>query len=114
MNKNNLTRHLTCALLLLVPFEGFAAYPIEVEKQLNGAEISYATQDIDNDLGGLTLTNLGQAAASCSAVFRNGPEAPRTRKVILDAGQTNNLSVKFNRNIIKLRITLTCAPHTPQ
>lgn len=101
---------LCCALLALLPLSGFAAYPIEVEKQLNGAEISYSTQDIDSDLGGLTLRNIGEANAECTAVFRNGPEAPRTRRVLIDAGQTNNLSVKFNRNIIKLRIKLTCAP----
>lgn len=101
---------LCCALLALLPLSGFAAYPIEVEKQLNGAEISYSTQDIDSDLGGLTLRNIGQAPASCTVVFRNGPEAPRTRRVQIDAGETNNLSVKFNRNIIKLRIKLTCAP----
>jgi hypothetical protein len=43
-------------------------------------------------------------------VFRNGPEAPRTRKIEVAAGKFKNATAKFNRNIIKLRITLTCQP----
>ncbi|MES2818370.1 MAG: 3-phosphoglycerate kinase [Pseudomonadota bacterium] len=108
---NWLTRNrFLAAGLLLLPLGASAAYPIEVEKQLNGAEVSYFTQDIDSDLGGLTLNNLGQTAVRCTAVFRNGPETPRTRKAILAPGASQNMAVKFNRNVIKLRIALTCEP----
>jgi len=100
-------KKICCALLALLPLTAFA-YPIEVEKQLNGAEVSYTTLDVDQDLGAIMLYNLGQTPAQCTAVFRNGPEAPRTRKALIEAGQSANLSVKFNRNIIKLRIKLTC------
>ena len=79
------------ALLCLLP--GVAlAYPIEVDKQMNGAEVSYQTIEIDHDMAALALYNLGDSAAQCTAVFRNGPEAGRTRKAVLPArGETNLL-----------------------
>lgn len=109
MNKVNRISIVGWAVLALLPLSGFAAYPIEVEKQLNGAEIAYFAEDLDRDLAALTLQNMGQTPAICSAVFRNGPEAPRTRKTLLEPGQTRNLTVKFSRSVIKLRIQLTCA-----
>lgn len=96
-----------CALIALLPLTAFA-YPIEVEKQLNGAEVSVTTQEIDHNMGAVLLDNYGQTAAHCKAVFRNGPEVPRTRKVLLAAGESSNMTVKFARSIIKLRVQLTC------
>lgn len=100
-------KKLCCALLACLPLT-VMAYPIEVEKQLNGAEVSASTQEIDHNMGGLQLYNYGRSDAKCAAVFRNGPEAPRTRKVSLAAGESSNLAVKFSRSIIKLRVKLTC------
>lgn len=108
MNKVNRISIVGWAVLALLPLSGFAAYPIEVEKQLNGAEIAYSTQGLGRDLAALTLQNLGQTPAICSAVFRNGPEAPRTRRTLLEPGQTRNLTAKFSRSVIRLRIKLTC------
>ncbi|WP_447590281.1 3-phosphoglycerate kinase [Aquipseudomonas campi] len=100
-------KKLCIAVIALLPLTAFA-YPIEVEKQLNGAEVSATGQDVDSDIGSIMLYNYGRQAASCTAIFRNGPEAPRTRRTELAPGQTSNLTVKFARNIIKLRISLTC------
>jgi hypothetical protein len=100
-------KKICCALIALLPLSAFA-YPIEVEKQLNGAEVSVTTQEIDHNMGAALLYNYGQTDAHCKAVFRNGPEVPRTRKVLLAAGQNSNMTVKFARSIIKLRIQLTC------
>lgn len=95
------------ALLCLLP--GLAqAYPIEVDKQLNGAEVSYQTIAIDHNLVALALYNLGESTAHCRAVFRNGPEAPRSRQAQLAPGGESNLTVAFKRSVIRLRITLTC------
>lgn len=96
-----------CALLACLPLSVFA-YPIELEKQFNGAEVSASTQEIDHNMGALMLHNYGSSAAQCTALFRNGPEAPRTRKVSLAAGESSNVTVKFSRSIIRLRIQLTC------
>lgn len=96
-----------CALIALLPLAAFA-YPIELEKQFNGAEVSVSSQEIDHNMAAVLLYNYGQTEAECKAVFRNGPEAPRTRQVLLAPGQNSNLTVKFARSIIKLRVQLTC------
>ena len=100
-------RNFCCVLLALLPLSAFA-YPIDVEKQLNGLSIDYTAFDTDADIGSLQITNFGTTDAQCSVLFRNGPEAPRTRKVEVPAGKSKNVTAKFNRNILKLRLTLTC------
>ncbi|MGX5220143.1 MULTISPECIES: hypothetical protein [Pseudomonas] len=100
---------LCCALFALLPIYAFA-YPLETEKHLNGAEITVTPMDIDDTLGAVGLYNYGQAAAECKVVFRNGPEAPRTRKALLKPGDDINLSVRFSRKIIKLRMDVECKP----
>jgi hypothetical protein len=94
-------RKFCCAVLALLPLSAMA-YPIDVEKQLNGLSIA--------DIGSMQINNFGKTDALCSVVFRNGPEAPRTRKVEVPAGQSKNVTAKFNRSILKLRLTLTCTP----
>src|SRR5690606_17147232 len=102
---------LSYMLFALLPLAAVAAtYPVELEQQLNGAEINATPEAIDRDLAGLLLLNYGQTPAVCTAVFRNGPEAPRTRRVELQAGERKALTSKFKRDVIRLRITLTCEP----
>ncbi|MGP0174748.1 3-phosphoglycerate kinase [Pseudomonas sp. NCHU5208] len=103
-------KKLGCLLLLMGLPLGAHAYPIELEKQLNGAEVSATTQDIDHNIAGLMLYNYGQRDAECKAVFRNGPEAPRIRQASLAPGANNNLVVRFSRSVIRLRVDLTCKP----
>lgn len=98
-----------CALLACLPLTAMA-YPIDIEKQLNGAEVSASTQEIDHNMAAVQLYNYGRADAKCTAVFRSGPEAPRTRRVSLAAGESSNMTHKSTRSIIKLRIKLTCEP----
>ncbi|KPC32906.1 Uncharacterized protein ABJ99_1759 [Pseudomonas syringae pv. cilantro] len=100
---------LCCLLLVMLPVTAFA-YPIEVEKQYQDVKIDYATHDVYHDTGAITVNNYGDVDARCSVVFTNGPEAPRTRRVQVGAGKSVDVSSKFNRSIIKLRIRLTCQP----
>ena len=102
-------KKICCALLALLPLTAFA-YPIEVEKHLNGLSIDYNAYDTDTDIGSIQVNNYGSTDATCKVVFRNGPEAPRTRNIEVAAGKFKNATAKFNRNIIKLRIELTCKP----
>lgn len=102
-------KKLCLALAAMLPLSAFA-YPTELNKQLNGAEVSATVEDIDADIGSVMLYNYGRADATCTAVFRNGPEAPRTRKTEVRAGESTNLTLKFGRKIIKLRVDLTCKP----
>ncbi|MCU7649807.1 3-phosphoglycerate kinase [Pseudomonas piscis] len=100
-------RKFCCVLLALLPL-GAWAYPIDVDKQLNGLGIDYTAYDTDEDIGSIQLNNYGKTDATCTVVFRNGPESPRTRRVEVAAGQSRNVTAKFNRKIIKLRLNLNC------
>ena len=102
-------RKICFALLALLPLSAFA-YPIAVEKHLTGVSVDYTAFDTDADIGSIQINNYGKSDALCTVVFRNGPEAPRTRKVEVPAGKFRNATAKFNRSIIRLRIELTCTP----
>ncbi|MCO7521953.1 MULTISPECIES: 3-phosphoglycerate kinase [unclassified Pseudomonas] len=95
------------AVLLCLPL-GAMAYPIDVEKQMTGVKVDYTAYDTAYDIGSISLNNYGQVAAACKVSFRNGPEAPRVRRVNVPAGKSVDVTAKFNRQIIKLRIVLDC------
>ena len=96
-----------CVLLTLLPMTAWA-YPIEVEKHYEGVQIDYTSHDTFYDTGSITVNNYGDVEAKCSVIFRNGPEAPRTRRITVGARSSQDVTAKFNRSIIKLRISLTC------
>lgn len=97
------------ALLMFLPLSAMA-YPIDVEKEVNGVKLDFNTYDTHYDMGSITLNNYGAIPASCKVTFRNGPEAPRVRRVLVPAGKHVDVTAKFNRQIIKLRIALSCKP----
>ncbi|PJI49626.1 MULTISPECIES: 3-phosphoglycerate kinase [Pseudomonas] len=98
-----------CAVLALLPLTALA-YPIEVQKSLNGTEVDVETQDIGDQMGAIILRNGGQQDVTCTAVFVNGPETPHVRKATMAPGKEANLTSSFSRAVIKLRIKLTCNP----
>jgi hypothetical protein len=102
-------KKICCALLAMLPLSAFA-YPIDVEKNISGVQIDYVTHDTAYDIGNITLRNYGDVAAKCSVVFSNGPEAPRTRRLQIAARSSSDVSVKFNRDILRLRVKLSCEP----
>ncbi|MFV3403155.1 MULTISPECIES: 3-phosphoglycerate kinase [Pseudomonas] len=95
------------ALLLCLPFTAMA-YPIDVDKQLDGVKLDYTAYDTAYDIGAITLNNYGKVPAACRVMFRNGPEAPRVRRVNVPAGKSVDVTAKFTRQIIKMRISLDC------
>ncbi|WP_449434392.1 3-phosphoglycerate kinase [Pseudomonas putida] len=97
-----------CAAILLSLPLGAMAYPIEVEKEVTGVKLDYSAYDTAYDIGAITLNNYGQVPAACKVMFRNGPEAPRVRRVNVPAGKSVDVNAKFNRQIIKLRISVSC------
>jgi hypothetical protein len=98
-----------CVLLAMLPLSAFA-YPIDVEKHITGVQIDYVSHDTAYDIGNITLNNYGDVPAKCTVLFSNGPEAPRTRRVQIAAKSSSEVSAKFNRDIIRLRIKLSCEP----
>jgi|SRR5690554_3514499 len=100
-------RKIGAILLLLLPSIALA-FPFEVEQQLNGAEVDVQTMDLGNNMAAVSLQNYGQSAAVCKVRFRSGPEAPRTRKAQLDAGETAHLTARFNSTVIRMRVRVEC------
>ena len=100
-------KNIIIILSLLFPVAVFA-FPFEVEKQLNGAEVEVETLDLGNNMAAVTLKNYGQAAAVCKVRFRNGPEVPHTRKARLAAGEIAHLTARFNTTVIKMRVQVEC------
>ncbi|MCU1759591.1 3-phosphoglycerate kinase [Pseudomonas sp. 14P_8.1_Bac3] len=98
-----------CVVLAMLPLTAFA-YPIDVQKQLNGLSIDYNAFDTDTDIASIQVNNYGSTDATCKVVFNNGPEAPRTRNIDVAAGKHKTATAKFSRTIIKMRINLTCTP----
>lgn len=94
-------------LLLLLPGVAFA-FPFEVERQLNGAEIDIQTMDLGNNMAAVSLQNYGQRDAVCKVRFRSGPEVPRTRKAQLKPGETAHLTAKFSSTVIRMRVRVAC------
>ncbi|MCQ4259149.1 3-phosphoglycerate kinase [Stutzerimonas stutzeri] len=100
--------------LAIIPLSALAvSYPVELEQELNGTEVLASTETIDRDMAGLVLQNFGDRPVECTAVFRNGPEVPRTRRTALAAGERKPMTAKFKRDVIRLRIKLTCEPQQP-
>lgn len=95
---------------VLCPMAAFA-FPFEVEKNLNGAEVDVETMDLGNNTAAVSLKNYGQSAAVCKARFRNGPESPRTRKAHIAAGETAHLTARFSTTVIKMRVSVECKPN---
>ncbi|MHC8321757.1 3-phosphoglycerate kinase [Pseudomonas sp. GB2N2] len=96
-------------VLAMLPLTAFA-YPIDVQKQLNGLSIDYNAFDTDTDIASIQVNNYGSTDANCKVVFNNGPEAPRTRNIEVAAGKHKTATAKFSRSIIKMRINLSCTP----
>lgn len=94
-------------LLLALP-GAVLAFPFEVEKQLNGAEVAVATLDLGNNMASVSLSNYGARDAVCKVRFRNGPEAPRTRRASVAAGETAHVTARFNNTVIKMRVQVEC------
>lgn len=98
-----------CVVLAMLPLSAWA-YPIEVEKHYEGVQIDYTSHDTFYDTGAITVNNYGDVPAKCSVAFQNGPEAPKIRRIAVAAKNSVDVSAKFNRSIIKLRIKLDCEP----
>lgn len=102
-------KKLSCALLLMLPLTVWA-YPIEMDANVSNTDVTYDTQELNYNMGAVLVRNHGTTAARCTATFRNGPEAPRTRRTLIASGAEANMTAKFTREILRLRIQLNCEP----
>jgi hypothetical protein len=81
-------------VLAMLPLTAFA-YPIDVQKNLNGLKIDYKPMTPTSDIGSIQVNNYG-SRCRLQGVFNNGPEAPRTRNIEVPAGKHTNATAKFS------------------
>ena len=65
-------KKICCVLLAMLPLTAFA-YPIDVEKELNGLKIDYTTYDTDYDMGSISVNNYGDIDAELQGGFQQRP-----------------------------------------
>lgn len=84
-----------------------APYRIELQGSLGGLAIEVQAGDTGADPF-VKLKNMDTRNASCSVLFRNGPES-RTRRRSVEPGQSALLTGGLQRQINVLRISVNCA-----
>ena len=86
------------------------AFPVEVMPQFAGAALSYEAQALPRNMAALHVTNATREVQDCSVRFNNGPEGDQWRRVRLQPSEKVSLAASFQREIVRLRIWLNCAP----
>jgi hypothetical protein len=101
-------RKFLVAVLLALPAAPAAAFPVELERRTGQLEIG-AVALSDGRMAIVQVSNREPAAVHCEALFRNGPEQGRSRRVTLAPGEEAALSWMPRRTVVRLRIELSCA-----
>ncbi|TDF80804.1 3-phosphoglycerate kinase [Pseudomonas sp. H9] len=99
---------LLCILLASLPLTAVSLdYPVDVEQNLAGTQLTYATQDYGSGVSGVRVKNSGQQAAKCTALFNTGSEQLRVRRTV-DPGEETTLATRYHSPIVRLQLKLSC------
>ena len=85
------------------------AFPTDLELDVGGLNVEALTH-IDGRVALVRVSNHESCAVRCEAVFRNGPEISRARRAVIDPADTAVLSWTPRREVVRLRVELSCAP----
>jgi hypothetical protein len=99
---------LMAAVLLALLAGTAAAYPADLEVDAGTLSVA-ATVLTDGRLAVVQVSNGEAFAVRCDAVFRNGPEVGRVRRAIIEPEDTGALTWMPRREVVRLRIELSCA-----
>ncbi len=102
-------RRLLAAMWLALLATTAAAFPTDLEIEAEGLAISASTES-DGRLAFIHIDNREAFAVRCEAAFRNGPEVGRVRRATLEAAESRTLSWMPRRQVIRVRVVLSCAP----
>lgn len=102
-------KRLPAAALLALLAGPAGAYPTDIEVDAGTLHVTAAVH-ADGRLAIVEVTNQERFAVRCHAVFRNGPEVGRGRRTIVGAGDTGTLTWSPRREVVRLRVELSCAP----
>lgn len=95
--------------LLLGATAGASSFPIEVTADFGELQMEYTTH-ATGQTAIVTLVNKTGQTVACSATFKNGPETVRSKKSTIDPKSDGKIFHTAKRNIIKMRVELSCAP----
>lgn len=101
---------LACACLLLAngPAAAQSTFPIETTLDVGDLQVT-AEATSGGPMVVVSLNNRDTRPARCLVVLRNGPET-RRRRTDLPAGERRDVSQSLRREVVRLRITVTCEP----
>lgn len=85
------------------------AFPTDLELDLDGLNVEALTH-VDGRVALVRISNYESFAVRCEAVFRNGPEISRARRAVIDPTDTAVLSWTPRREVVRLRVELSCKP----
>ena len=100
-------RRFAAGVLLLLLTGVAAAFPVELEVAAPGLDV-VATGQSANDLAVVRAVNHESFAVRCVAIFRNGPERERSRRVTIQPAASVALSWAPRRSVVRMRIELQC------
>ncbi|MEJ2514452.1 MAG: 3-phosphoglycerate kinase [Gammaproteobacteria bacterium] len=83
------------------------AWPVDLDLETNGLEVTAQVDQI-GDSAVVRLTSYATVTVRCELVFRNGPETPRTRQVVLEPGETRPVNHRPQRSVVRLKIEAWC------
>lgn len=81
--------------------------PIDVTMDIAELSVSHEETVLRNQAV-MALANGEEGAVRCSATFRNGPEKPVERKVVLQPGDEKVVSAPIRRTVTRLQIEVSC------
>lgn len=102
-------RRLLAGMLLALLAGDATAYPTDLEVDAGVLNVGTAVLS-DGRLAVVRVTNQEPFAVRCDAVFRNGPEVGRVRRVIIQPAETGALTWTPRREVVRLRVELKCEP----
>lgn len=98
----------TClAGVLLAASATALAYPVEMDFERNGLDVHAEVSQVGEQTI-VMLTNGEGFPVRCEAVFRNGPEQSRARRVVLEAGDSRPLNFSPQRSVVRMRVEVWC------
>jgi hypothetical protein len=101
---------LIAALVLMTMAGAAAAFPVDLEVDAGELRIGTIVHS-DGHIAVVRVTNDEDVTVRCDAVFRNGPEVGRERNAIIEPSASAALSWTPRREVVRLRIELTCQRH---
>jgi hypothetical protein len=105
-------RRLLAAAALMLLAGSAAAFPTELTFDDGGLNVE-AELISDGRLAIVRVTNGEGFALLCDAVFRNGPEVGRVRRVVVGPASVATLNWTPRRKVVRLRVEASCRPHDP-